>query len=110
MLAKRAGRSVQTISNHLAKLRTADLVRYDSDGKNVRYWLKHRGETRGAFESPGKNRQISESIRLGTLISRFRAFSKHGIPTNYDHDPTNTVAVCTRTGHYPSSVQLDHSS
>ena len=47
MLAKRAGRSVQTISTHLAKLRAADIVRYDSDGKNVRYWLKHSGETRG---------------------------------------------------------------
>jgi hypothetical protein len=54
---------VQTISTDLAKLRTADLVRYDSDGKNVRYWLKHRGETR-AFEVTGKNRQISEPIRL----------------------------------------------
>ena len=47
VLAKRAGRSVQTISTHLAKLRAADIVRYDSEGKNVRYWLKHSGETEG---------------------------------------------------------------
>ena len=36
-LAKIAGRSVQTVSGHLAKLHVADLVRYDTDGKQVRY-------------------------------------------------------------------------
>ena len=50
-LAKLAGRSVQTVSGHLAKLRSADIVRYDSEGKNVRYWLKHRGETRGLLRA-----------------------------------------------------------
>ena len=44
-LAKIAGRSVQTVSGHLAKLRAADLVRYDTDGKQVRYWLKHKHDT-----------------------------------------------------------------
>jgi DNA-binding transcriptional ArsR family regulator len=44
-LAKMAGRSVQTVSGHLAKLRAADLVRYNTDGKQVRYWLKHKRET-----------------------------------------------------------------
>jgi DNA-binding transcriptional ArsR family regulator len=44
-LAKIAGRSVQTVSGHLAKLRAADLVRYDTAGKQVRYWLKHKRET-----------------------------------------------------------------
>jgi DNA-binding transcriptional ArsR family regulator len=44
-LAKISGRSVQTVSGHLAKLRAADLVRYDTDGKQVRYWLKHKRET-----------------------------------------------------------------
>jgi DNA-binding transcriptional ArsR family regulator len=44
-LAKFAGRSIQTVSGHLAKLRAADLVRYDSKGKEVRYWLKHKRET-----------------------------------------------------------------
>ena len=44
-LAKFTGRSVQTVSGHLAKLRTADLVRYDSRGREVRYWLKHKRET-----------------------------------------------------------------
>jgi DNA-binding transcriptional ArsR family regulator len=63
MLAKRSGRSVQTISTHLAKLRTADLVRYDSDGKTVRYWLKHRGETRGLLKALGKI--VQSASRLG---------------------------------------------
>jgi DNA-binding transcriptional ArsR family regulator len=45
-LAKTAGRSVQTVSGHLAKLRAADLVRYDTDGKQVRYWLKQKHDTK----------------------------------------------------------------
>jgi hypothetical protein len=44
-LAKIAGRSVQTVSGHLGKLRAGDLVRYDTDGKQVRYWLKHKRDT-----------------------------------------------------------------
>jgi hypothetical protein len=36
---------VQTVSEHLGKLRAADIVRYDSKGKEVHYWLKHRRET-----------------------------------------------------------------
>ncbi|HEY2991133.1 MAG TPA: winged helix-turn-helix domain-containing protein [Candidatus Binatia bacterium] len=40
-LAKLTGRSVGTISNHLGKLRSIDVVRYDSRGKETRYWLKH---------------------------------------------------------------------
>jgi DNA-binding transcriptional ArsR family regulator len=44
MLAKLTGRSVQTVSEHLGKLRAADVVRYDSNGRRVRYWLKHKRE------------------------------------------------------------------
>jgi DNA-binding transcriptional ArsR family regulator len=50
-LAKFSGRSVQTVSGHLAKLRAADLVRYDSDGKHVRYWLKHKRDTRNLLKA-----------------------------------------------------------
>ena len=53
-LAKAAGRSVQTVSGHLAKLRAVDLVRYDTAGKEVRYWLKHNGETRELLKALGK--------------------------------------------------------
>jgi DNA-binding transcriptional ArsR family regulator len=45
-LAKYSGRSVQTVSGHLAKLRSADVVRYSTAGRHVRYWLKHKRETR----------------------------------------------------------------
>jgi predicted transcriptional regulator len=44
-LAKFTGRSVQTVSEHLGKLRAADVVRYDSKGREVRYWLKHKRES-----------------------------------------------------------------
>ena len=62
-LAKLAGRSVQTVSGHLAKLRTADIVRYDSAGKEVRYWLKHRGETRGLLKALEK--VVTSASKLG---------------------------------------------
>jgi DNA-binding transcriptional ArsR family regulator len=49
-LAKLIGRHVSTISIHLAKLRSADVVRYDTSGKTVRYWLKHKGEMKGLLK------------------------------------------------------------
>ena len=36
-LAKLIGRQVSTISIHLGKLRAADVVRYDTSGKETRY-------------------------------------------------------------------------
>jgi len=45
-LAKMTGRSVQTISGHLAKLRTADVVRYETEGGRTRYWVKRIKEIR----------------------------------------------------------------
>ena len=50
-LAKAAGRSVQVVSGYLAKLRAADVVRYDTAGKEVRYWLKHKREIRGLLKA-----------------------------------------------------------
>ena len=61
-LAKAAGRSVQTVSGHLAKLRAADVVRYDSAGKEVRYWLKHKGETRGLLKALEKMVRASSRV------------------------------------------------
>lgn len=40
------GRRLQTVSGHLATLRTVDLVRYDRKGGQTRYWLKHAPETK----------------------------------------------------------------
>jgi DNA-binding transcriptional ArsR family regulator len=61
-LAKMAGRSVQTVSGHLAKLRAADLVRYDTAGKEVRYWLKHKGETRELLKALSKVVHVSSKL------------------------------------------------
>ena len=49
-LAKLTGRSIQTVSTHLAKLRAMDVVRYDTSGKEVRYWLKHKPEMKQLLE------------------------------------------------------------
>jgi DNA-binding transcriptional ArsR family regulator len=38
-LARLLGRQISTVSVHLAKLRNADIVRYDTSGKETRYWL-----------------------------------------------------------------------
>jgi predicted ArsR family transcriptional regulator len=50
-LAKFVGRSVQAVSSHLAKLRAADVVRYSTAGRQVRYWLKHKRATRDLLQS-----------------------------------------------------------
>ena len=46
-LAKLIGRQVSTISIHLGKLGAADVVRYDTSGKETRYWLKRKSEMKG---------------------------------------------------------------
>lgn len=45
-LSKRLRRPVQTVSTYLARLRTADLVRYEADGGRTHYHLKHPKEIR----------------------------------------------------------------
>jgi len=45
-IARAVGRSVPRVSNVLAALRLAEVVRYDSDGKHNYYRLKHPGEIR----------------------------------------------------------------
>jgi len=49
-LAQLIGRQVSTVSIHLGKLRNADVVRYDTSGKETRYWLKHKSEMRGVLK------------------------------------------------------------
>ena len=49
-LAKLIGRQVSTVSIHLGKLRAADVVRYDTTGKETRYWLKHKSEMRALLK------------------------------------------------------------
>ena len=62
-LARLTERSVQTVSGHLAKLRAADIVRYSTAGKEVRYWLKHHVETRALLKSLEK--VVHASAKLG---------------------------------------------
>jgi DNA-binding transcriptional ArsR family regulator len=45
-MAKVVQRRLQTVSEHLARLRAVDLVRYDRKGGQTRYWLKHGPETK----------------------------------------------------------------
>jgi hypothetical protein len=40
-----SGRAIRCPPFPLRKLRAADLVRYDTDGKQVRYWLKRKQDT-----------------------------------------------------------------
>ena len=61
-LAKLIGRRVSTVSIHLGKLRNADVVRYDSTGRETRYWLKHRGETRGLLKALEK--MVDRSVKV----------------------------------------------
>ena len=49
------------MSGHLAKLRTADVVRYEAGSGKTRYWIKHAREIKGV---------------LGALESAVRASTK----------------------------------
>jgi hypothetical protein len=61
-LAKLIGRQVSTISIHLGKLRAADVVRYDTSGKETRYWLKHKSEMKGLLKM--LERVVNASTKL----------------------------------------------
>ena len=45
-IARAVGRSVSRVSHVLAALRLAEVVRYETDGRQARYRLKHPRETR----------------------------------------------------------------
>jgi DNA-binding transcriptional ArsR family regulator len=61
-LAKLIGRQISTVSIHLAKLRNADVMRYDTSGKETRYWLKHKAEMKGLLRMLGK--VVDVSVKL----------------------------------------------
>src|SRR5687767_12705463 len=62
-LAALTGRKISTVSIHLGKLRSADLVRYDTVGKETRYWLKHKADTKRLLRSLEK--LVGASAKLG---------------------------------------------
>jgi len=55
-LAKLTGRQISTISSHLAKLRAADVVRYDTRGK------EHKSEMRGFLKTMERVVEASANI------------------------------------------------
>jgi DNA-binding transcriptional ArsR family regulator len=62
-LAKLIGRQISTISIHLGKLRNADVVRYDTAGKETRYWLKHKSEMKGLLKMLEKVGDASVKVK-----------------------------------------------
>jgi DNA-binding transcriptional ArsR family regulator len=53
-IARAVGRSVSRVSHVLAALRLAEVVRYETDGRQARYRLKHPRETRQLLQSLAK--------------------------------------------------------
>ena len=47
---------------HLAKLRTADMVRYEAGGGKTQYWIKHAREIKGG---PGA---LESAVRASTKL------------------------------------------
>jgi len=62
-IARAVGRSVPRVSNVLAALRLADVVRYDSDGKRNYYRLKHPGETRQVLAA------LSRVVKAASMVA-----------------------------------------
>ncbi len=53
-IARTVSRSVSRVSHVLAALRLAEVVRYETDGRQARYRLKHPRETRQLLEALAK--------------------------------------------------------
>jgi DNA-binding transcriptional ArsR family regulator len=53
-IARAIGRSVSRVSHVLTALRLAELVRYETDGRQARYRLKHPRETRQLLQALAK--------------------------------------------------------
>jgi DNA-binding transcriptional ArsR family regulator len=50
-IARAVGRSVSRVSHVLAALRLAEVIRYETDGRQAHYRLKHPHETRQLLEA-----------------------------------------------------------
>src|SRR5215475_9288484 len=62
-IARAVGRSVSWVSHVLATLRLAEVVRYETDGRQARYRLKHPRETRQLFQALGKFIDFSSAFQ-----------------------------------------------
>ncbi|MBI2987191.1 MAG: winged helix-turn-helix transcriptional regulator [Deltaproteobacteria bacterium] len=63
-IAKAVGWSVLRISNVLAALRLADVVRYDTEGRQARYRLKHPHEARKVLDA------LSGFVKIASVVQR----------------------------------------
>src|SRR5215813_8034793 len=73
-IARAVGRSVSRVSHVLAALRLAEVVRYETDGRQARYRLKHPRETRQLFQALGK---FIDSSSVFSDCCGFAQLSKH---------------------------------
>ena len=64
-IARAVGRSVSRTSNVLAVLRLAAIVRYETDGKRVRYRLKHPREVRRTLDGLAGFVKAASAFRRG---------------------------------------------
>jgi len=80
-LAKIAGRSVQTVSGHLAKLRAADLVRYDTNGKQGSLLAQAQAGHEQTAQGPRNHRPLLKQTHLRSSFRRSRILetSKHSL-------------------------------
>jgi DNA-binding transcriptional ArsR family regulator len=62
-IARAVGRSVSRVSHVLASLRLAEVVRYDTDGRQARYRLKHPRETREFLKALAKFIDSSSGVQ-----------------------------------------------
>lgn len=62
-IARAVGRSVSRVSNVLAALRLADVVRYEAEGKWTRYRLKHPREVRRLLDALGGFVKSASAVR-----------------------------------------------
>ena len=61
-LGEKTGRTVQTVSGLLAKLRGVDVVRYETQGGKTLYWLKDGDEVQTVLKALKK--LVESSTRL----------------------------------------------
>jgi len=62
-IARAVGRSVSRVSNVLAALRLAEVVRYETEGRKARYRLKHPRETQKLLAALGSFIEAASPVR-----------------------------------------------
>jgi DNA-binding transcriptional ArsR family regulator len=63
-IARAVGKSVSRVSNVLAALRLAEVVRYETEGRQARYRLKHPREVRNVLDA------LSGFVKAASVVRR----------------------------------------